>query len=96
MAAYSLIANTTSADTSSPFQVTGERTTFIATGTYAATEDATLQVSPDGGTTWINVVEAAVTKVLDEENTVMTVYGRGLYRFNKGTSVAASGVAVAD
>lgn len=88
-----LLPNTTTAVASRTFEVTGERTTLIATGTYVDGEDATLQIYD--GTSWVNTIVEGTTQVLDEQNTVLTVYGRGKYRFNKDATASAAGVAEA-
>lgn len=86
-----LIANTTSAEASPPFTVNKERETLVSTGTYVDGEDATLQILAAGS--WVNVIVEGTTQVLDEQNTVLTVYGRGTYRFNKDATASAAGVA---
>ena len=86
-----LLPKVTGAAQSRTVEVTSERSTFVATGTYADGEDATLQIYD--GTAWVNVIVEGTTQVLDEQNTVLTVYGRGKYRFNKDATVAAAGVA---
>lgn len=87
-----LIAATTAAATSAQFVVNEDRPTFVALGTYVDGEDATLEVW--NGTAWVSVIVEGTTQVLDEQNTVLTVYGRGIYRFNKDASAAAAGVVV--
>jgi len=87
-----LIAATTNAASSAEFVVNEDRPTFVALGAYAAGEDATMQVW--NGTAWVDVIIEGTTQVLDEQNTVLTVYGRGTYRFNKDATASAAGVIV--
>lgn len=87
-----LLANTTLAVASDAFVVNTDRPTFIASGTYVDGEDATLQILSEG--TWVNVIIEGTTQVLDEQNTVLTIYGRGTYRFNKDATSSAAGVVI--
>lgn len=92
-----LLKATTSAEQTAPFAVNGERPTFIAVGTYAAGEDATLEINSGTLATpvWETCIVEGTTQVLDEQNTILTIYGTGHYRFNKDATVGAAGIAKA-
>ena len=89
-----VLYNTTAAEASDPFSVNAERTTFVASGTYAGTESAVLQVK-DHLNAWVDVVIEGTTQELSVSNTALTVYGVGTFRFNKSSSAAAAGVSKA-
>lgn len=84
------IADTTAEAWSPAFAVNKNGETFTTTGTYASGEDATLQIY--NGSAWVNVIVEGTTQVLDEQNTVLTIYGRGTYRFHKEATASAAGV----
>lgn len=93
MASQSLIAVTTGAIASSPFELAdGEAATIARVGTYATAEYARLQIH--NGATWIDVQQLGTNEQIDDTNSVMAVYAPGRYRVNKSATAAAAGVAI--
>ena len=82
-----ILSGTTLGAASKPFVVRTEaHVTSIAVG-LAGGEVATLQISPDGGQTWMNVLPLVSTQL------TATVPSRrivepGLYRYDKGVTIA--------
>src|SRR3972149_3133631 len=93
--AQRILAPTTAAAFTTPFVVQTERVvTAIQTG-LAGAELAALEISPDSGQTRIAVLIAGVAPNLNVANPSRRVEDVGLYRYNKGASVAAAAIYVA-
>ena len=65
--------------------------TFIQQG-LAGAEEAVLQVSYDGGTTFVDVYINSTKQSLSATNNVLTINAPGIYKIAKGASAAAAGV----
>ena len=97
MSATLLLAATTSATASAAVNARANALpiSFIAVPALGAGETGVIQVSPDNGTTWVNVISGGLTQQLSPNDTVVTVYGSGLYRVNKGASAGSTAIYVA-
>ena len=83
-----VLAPTTSADQSDQFTVGNDQlVTVTFTGTVGVGETADIEISPDGGSTWV----ADSTQLTDTE-LIRVIVGPGRFRVNKGATVAAAGV----
>jgi len=92
--AVQILAPVTAAAASLSFTVRTERwATGIAVG-LAGAETADLQITPDDGKTWITVLPA-VGAQLSVVNPSRRVPEPGVYRYNKGVTVAAVPIYVA-
>lgn len=67
--------------------------TFFGWG-FSGEDDATIQFSVDGGTTWNNLVIGGETVTLDSDNNARSIYGPGHYRVSKGVTTGEVGVAI--
>ena len=85
-----LLVATTDAAASNTFTADqGRVVTVMLTGTVGAGETADIQVSNDGGTTWISD-----STQLTNTELIRVVVGPGLFRVNKGATAAAAGVTI--
>ena len=85
-----LISPATAASNSPGITITSQPVTFAASG-LAGVEVINIQYSVDG-TNWYNHVQDNTTVQLSVSNTLVTVYGPGMFRASKPITSASVGV----
>jgi hypothetical protein len=89
--AQQILASTTAAAASSPVAVLTRRAvTLFCQPALVAAEVATLQISPDQGLTWVNVIQGGSQVQLSATNTIVRVDAPAIVRLNKGATVSAT------
>jgi len=95
MAASSILTATTGTGNSSTLEVVeGREMTLIlfATSGLTAGENADVQISHDGGTTWQDLYVDGAQVRMHSTNVAVTIYGPGVFRVQKETSTNAAGI----
>ena len=90
-----ILADATDAGQSSVFWVgTNEAATVIAEPIMDSTNKATLQITNDDGTTWVNYVTGDTIEPfeLSATKTFVQVQGPGLFRVDKDATTATIGI----
>lgn len=97
MAVTLLAATTSSAQSTKVVVGRGEvpreqRPISISAPGMAGAENADVQFSQDGGTTWNDLFEDGVQIRLTATNNMITIFGPGVFRIDKEATAAAVGV----
>lgn len=90
-----ILADATGAGQSSEFWVgTNETATVVAEPIMDSTNKATLQITNDDGTTWIDALigDTPESHELSATTTIMKVHGPGLFRIDKDATTATIGI----
>ena len=85
-----VLENTVSATQSDMFKAgNGESVTVIFTGTVGSGETADIQVTPDGGTTWVSD-----SRQLTDTELVLVIIGPGQFQVDKSATASAAGITI--
>lgn len=61
---------------------------------FSGTDEAVIQMSYDGGTTFQDLYEGGAKAKLDSNNTSIGLYSVGIYKINKGATTGTVGVSL--
>ena len=90
--ALTLLAAATGGGTSSDLAVRNGHTATLIASNLAGAETGSIQISYDGGTTFINLFSDGSQQQLTATNNTATVYGPGIFRVVKSATAGACGI----